>query len=159
MLQLGSYEYAAGELASASSTYQDLTVLAKSLDNAAPSIAEEAGAAYLDALRALGTIQLDQKQPEAALVLFREEIKVREQQVKRRSYDADSQVRLAEAYASAARCLDPEIPSSRTLAVFYLEQAIALIDNLPSDLRNREDIAGTAASLQTAFKALATPEN
>lgn len=159
MLLLGGYEYASGELASASSTYQDLTVLARSLDNAAPSIAEEAGAAYLDALRALGTIQLDQKQPEAALVLFREEIKERELQVKRRPYDADSQVRLAEAYASAARCLSPTVTSSRTLAVFYLEQAIALVDNLPSDLRNREDIAATAASLDAAYKALASPPN
>ncbi len=81
MLQLGEYEYTAGEISAASSTYQELTVLAKSLANRPPEHRGGAGLAYLASLRALGTIQLDQKQPEAALVLFREEIKIREQQV------------------------------------------------------------------------------
>jgi serine/threonine protein kinase len=154
MLQLGEYEYAAGEVSAASSTYQELTVLAKSLASAPPSIAEEANLAYLASLRALGTIQLDQKQPEAALVLFREEIKIREQQVSVRPYDAEAKVFLAEAYAGAASCLDPAVETSRALAVFYLEQAIALIAQLPSDLSTRSDIAGKNARFMSSLDAL-----
>lgn len=154
MLQLGEYEYTAGEISAASSTYQELTVLAKSLATAPPSIAEEAGLAYLASLRALGTIQLDQKQPEAALVLFREEIKIREQQVGLRPYDAAAKVALAEAYSGAASCLDPAVESSRALAVFYLEQAIALIAQLPSDLSSRSDIAGKNARFVSSLNAI-----
>jgi hypothetical protein len=157
MLQLGEYEYAAGEVASASSTYEELTVLAKSLASSPPSIAEEAGLAYLAALRALGTIQLEQKQPEAALVLFREEIKLREQTVKVRPYDAEAKVALAEAYAGAADCLEPTIETSRTLALFYLEQAITLVEQLPSDLRARSDIAEKSARFLAALAALEAP--
>jgi serine/threonine protein kinase len=154
MLQLGEYEYGAGEITSASSTYEELTILAKSLSSAPPSIAEEAGLAYLAALRALGTIQLEQKQPEAALVLFREEIKLREQAVKLRPYDAEAKIALAEAYAGAADCLQPAVETSRTLAVFYLEQALALIEQLPVELRGRTDIAEKSARFLASLSAL-----
>lgn len=154
MLQLAEYEFAAGEIASASSTYQELTVLARSLVTAPPTVAAEAAAAYVTALRSLGTIQLEQKQPEAALVLFREEIKLREQTAKMRPYDADAKVSLAEAYASASRCLDPNIETSRALAVFYLEQAVSLIDNLPSDLRAQADIATKRETFRVALEGL-----
>lgn len=151
MLQLGRYEDEAGETSSASGTYQELTVLAKSLSGAPPSIAEEANLAYLAALRALGTIQLDQKQPEAALVLFREEIKLREQTVKIRPYDAEAKVALAEAYAGAAGCLDAGNETSRALAVFYLEQAVRQVGELPSDLQLREDIAAKSKEFRAAL--------
>lgn len=154
MLQLGEYEYGEGETSAASATYQELTVLAKSLAAAPPSVAEEANLAYLSALRALGTIQLDQKQPEAALVLFREEIKIREEQVKRRPYEAEAKVALAEAYSGAASCLDPAVETSRALAVFYLEQAVALVAQLPSDLRSKEEVAGKSARLAASLAAL-----
>jgi serine/threonine protein kinase len=156
MLQLGEYEYTAAEISAAASTYEELTVLAKSLATAPPGIAEEAGLAYLSALRALGTIQLDQKQPEAALVLFREEIKIREQQVGLRPYDAEAKVALAEAYSGAASCLDPAVESSRTLAIYYLEQAVALVAQLPSDLSSRPDIAGKNARFVSSLNALKT---
>jgi serine/threonine protein kinase len=154
MLQLGEYEYTAAEISAAASTYEELTVLAKSLATAPPGIAEEAGLAYLSALRALGTIQLDQKQPEAALVLLREEIKIREQQVGLRPYDAEAKVALAEAYSGAASCLDPAVESSRTLAIYYLEQAVALVAQLPSDLSSRPDIAGKNARFVSSLNAL-----
>jgi len=155
MLQLGEYEYGDGEVAAASSTYQELMVLAKSLGTSPPSIAAEADLAYITALRALGTIQLKQKQPEAALVLFREEIKIREQQVKLRPYDAEAKVALAEAYASAAQSLDIANETSRALAVFYLEQALALIEQLPSDLQTRVDISVKAARFRATLSSLA----
>jgi hypothetical protein len=159
MLQLGEYEYGAAEITSASSTYEELTILAKSLSSAPPSIAEEAGLAYLAALRALGTIQLDQKQPEAALVLFREEIKLHEQSVKLRPDDADSKIALAEAYAGAADCLQPEVETSRTLAIFYLEQALTLIEQLPVELRGRTDIAEKTARFLASLSALKASPN
>ncbi len=155
MLQLAEYENAVGDLSAASATYQDLSVLAKSLSAAAPGIAEEASFAHLSALRALGDIQLAQKQPEAALVLFREEIKIREQRAKLRPYDAETKIALADAYNRAASCLDATVEASRTLAVFYLEQALALLEQLPTDLRSRPDIAAKHTSLLTSLRNLA----
>jgi tetratricopeptide (TPR) repeat protein len=151
MLQLGEYRVAAGDLANAARTYQDLVVLAKSLSTAPPGIAEEAAAAHVAALGALGRIQLDQKQPEAALVLFREEIKLREQTARLRPYDAEAKVALAEAYASAASCLDIAVETSRALAVFYLEQAIALVDQLPTEMRARPDLAAKERRFRAAL--------
>ena len=155
MLQLGDYQHSAGETAAATSTYQELTLLAKSLTTAPPSIAEKAKLAHLTALHALGTIQLEQKQPEAALVLFREEIKLREQAVKLRPYDAEAKVALAEVYAAASRCLDPAIETSRALAVFYLDQALALVGQLPAELRSRPDIATKVESFRTSLSLIA----
>lgn len=149
--ELGTHRRAIGDTAAASSTYQELILLAKSLVNAPPSIAEKAKLAHLTALRSLGAIQLDQKQPEAALVLFREEIKLREQAVKLRPYDAEAKVGLAEAYDAAARCLDPAHEPSRALAVFYLEQAVSLVDQLPGELRTRADIATKAAAFRASL--------
>ena len=154
LLLLGAMEYASSDVAAASSTYQDLTVLAKSLATAPPSLAEEAALAYLSALRSLGLIQLDQKQPEAALVLFREEIKIREESTRLRPYDAEAKVGLAEAYAYAAKCLDLTNATSRSLATFYLEQAITLVTKLPLDLQTRPDVLEKAAGFKTSLTAI-----
>lgn len=154
LLILGGIEYSSGEIAAASSTYQDLMVLAKSLSTAPPSLAAEASTAYLTALRSLGLIQLDQKQPEAALVLFREEIKIREEATRLRPYDAEAKVSLAEAYAYAAQSLDLTNATSRSLATFYLEQAIALVDKLPTDLKSRSDIVGKSTAFRSSLSAI-----
>src|SRR5690606_35506563 len=95
LLPLGEIEYTSGNIAGASATYQNVIDLAKSLASAPPSLAQEASSAHLSALRSLGRIQLDQKQPEAALVLFREEIKIREEATRLRPYDAEAKVALA----------------------------------------------------------------
>ena len=47
---------------------------------------------------------------------------------------------LAEAYSLAAQALELENESSRSLAIFYLEQAITLIGRLPSEVRYRPDV-------------------
>lgn len=154
MMQLGENERAAGEPTAAAAVYQDLTLLARSLASAPPSIAEEAGAAHLAALRALALIQLEQDQPEAALVLFREEIKIREQGVKIRPYDAEAKVGLADAYAGAARSLDTGDEPSRALAVFYLDQALGLVEQLPGEVRNRADVASKTLQLRAALSAI-----
>lgn len=149
--ELGQYRRSQGDTAAATATYQELLTLATSLTNPPPSIAEEAKLAHLTALRALGSIHFDKRQPEAALVLFREEIKLREQTVKLRPYDAEAKVGLAEAYDAAARCLDSSHEPSRALAIFYLEQAIALVDQLPSELRSRADVATKAAAYRASL--------
>src|SRR5690606_28093239 len=77
LLLLGETEHSSGNIAGASAAYRNLMDLAKTLSGAPPSLTQEASLAHLGALRALGRIQLEQKQPEAALVLFREEIKIR----------------------------------------------------------------------------------
>lgn len=136
MLELADYELLNEDPASAEKTYEELTVLAKSLFNAAPSVAEEATEAYLTALRSLATIQLKRKQPEAALVLLREEIRIRETELPRRSAKGAASLALAEAYSVAAGTLDTTTAQSRELAVFYLEKAIALLVELPAAERN-----------------------
>ena len=140
LLLRGAIEYSSGNITEASTTYQSLMTLVKSLSTAPPSLAEEARGAHLEALRSLGLIQLDQKQPEAALVLFREEIKIREEATRLRPYDAEAKVSLADAYAYAAQSLDLTNATSRSLATFYLEQAVALVDKLPTDIKTRSDI-------------------
>ena len=136
----GRIEYEAGELDDASSTFQKIMVLAKSLEEAPPTTAAEAGDSYVRAVHSLGVVQHDQEQPEAALVLFREEIKLREAATHKRPYDPEEKVALAEAYFMAADCLELEVETSRSLAIFYLEQAISLIGRLPPDVRNREEV-------------------
>ena len=140
LLLRGAIEYSSGNITEASTTYQSLMTLVKSLSTAPPSLAEEARGAHLEALRSLGLIQLDHKQPEAALVLFREEIKIREEATRLRPYDAEAKVSLADAYAYAAQSLDLTNATSRSLATFYLEQAVALVDKLPTDIKTRSDI-------------------
>ncbi len=131
----GFFEYQSGDLAAASSTYQELTVLAKSLkENQNQEIATEAREIYLSTVNRLGQIQLAQKQPEAALVLFREEIRLREDN----PYDIEGRVALADAYSYAAKCLDLTDPTSRSLAIYYLEHAVSLVGRLPAELRNLE---------------------
>ena len=156
LLVLGEIEYSTGNISSASATYQELMVLAKSLATGPPSLAAEANLAYLTSLRSLGTIQLDQSQKEAALVLFREEIKIREQFVRVRPYDADAKIELAEAYAYASKCLDLTGETSRSLAIFYLEQSIDLIGKVPYDLRSRKDVQDKLTGFKTSLFAIQT---
>lgn len=138
--QKGSTEYASASLDAAARSFLEIMRLANSLEEAPPSAADEARVAYTKAVNNLGRIQLDQEEPEAALVLFREEIKLRELATERRPYDPDERVSLAEAYALAARCLDIETNSSRSLAIYYLEQAIGMISRLPPETRNRSEV-------------------
>ncbi len=136
----GNIEYQIEDLDAASATFQELMVISKSLDDALPTVAEEGKESYAAAVNSLGRIQLDQEQAEAALVLFREEIKLREEVTRLRPYDPEEKVALALAYSLAAQSLELENESSRSLAIFYLEQAISLIGRLPSEVRYRPDV-------------------
>jgi len=138
--QKGEIEYQFDDLDSASSTFKRLMVLAESLIDAPRTLSEEGKDSYILAVNSLGRIQLEQEQPEAALVLFREEIKLLEERAETRPYDPEIRVALAEAYSLAAQALELENESSRSLAVFYLEQATSLIGRLPSKVRYRPDV-------------------
>lgn len=151
LLLLGETEHSSGNIAGASAAYRNLMDLAKTLSGAPPSLTQEASLAHLGALRALGRIQLEQKQPEAALVLFREEIKIREEATRLRPYDAEAKLSLAEAYGYAAQSLDLTNTTSRSLAAFYLEQAVALVEKLPSDLQTRSDISVKTAAFKSSL--------
>jgi tRNA A-37 threonylcarbamoyl transferase component Bud32 len=136
----GETEYEFDNLDAASATFQRLMELAESLEGAPPTVAEKGRESYISAINALGRIQLEQKQPEAALVLFREEINLREERSSLRPYNPEIKVALAEAYHLAAKTLELENESSRSLAIFYLEQATSLINRLPSEVRYRTDV-------------------
>lgn len=142
--QKAGIEYSGESLDAASASFEEILRIANSLEEASPSIVEEARNSYIRAVNSLGRIQLDQEQSEAALVLFREEIKLRELATKRRPYDPDEKVALAGAYAMAAGCLPLDVATSRSLATFYLEQAVSLISRLPSEVRNRADVQDKA---------------
>jgi len=136
----GSIEYRSEDLVGATKTYQEIMRMTQDLEEAPPSLVEEARVSYVAAVNSLGQIQHDQEQFEAALVLFREEIKLREETTRNRPYDGEERVALASAYAMASECLDLENETSRSLAIFYLEQSISLIGSLPSQIRNRPEV-------------------
>lgn len=145
----GSIEYRSEDPESASPTYQEIRRLSEALDQEAPpSILEEARLSYVNATNALGLIQRDQEQLESALVLFREEIKLREETTRTRPYEAEERVALAAAYALAADCLDLDNETSRSLAIFYLEQGMSRIDSLPSEIRNRGAVQSSRAEYE-----------
>jgi len=133
-----------GDLDAASDTYERIMSVASGLDEAPPGIVEKAANSYVLAVDQLAEIQKAQDQPEAALVLYREEIKLREKLTLRRPYDPDGKILLADAYAKAADCLTPEEDNSRLLAIFYLEQAVSMISRLPSEIRNRPEVQSKA---------------
>ncbi len=139
METLGKTQYESGNLPDAAETYQELITTSESLQSDSQSYREEARETYTTAINALGKIQMDQGQSEAALVLFREEIKIRERASEMRPYDPDLKLSLADAYAMASTCLDTEDATGRSLAVFYLEQSLDLISKLPPDLRNDDN--------------------
>ena len=154
--QKGEIEYTSENLNGAALTHQDILILANSLAEAPPSVAEEARDSYVEAVNALGRIQHDQEQPEAALALFREEIKIREQITRLRPYDPEEKVALADAFAMAATCLEEEleIATSRSLAILYLEQSISLIGRLPSEVRNRIDVQERAIAYNESLSGI-----
>lgn len=137
----GSIEYGSEDLSKASETYSEIRRIVSDLDeNVPPSIAEEARVTYVTATNALGRIQLEQEQLEAALVLFREEIRLLEETTRTRPWVGDGWIALAAAYERASECLDLEDETSRTLATIYLEQSLEILRSLPSEIRNRPSV-------------------
>ena len=55
-----------------------------------------------------------------------------------RPYEAKFRIGLADAYQKAAECIDIEDRQARSRAEFFLDQAIAQLGELPSEMRNAE---------------------
>lgn len=139
-----AFQKADGDLGDAADTYERIMSVASGLEDAPPSISEVAANSYIEAIDGLAGIQKEQDQPEAALVLYREEIKLREQATQRRPYEPAGKIALADTYAKASSCLNVEENNSRLLAIFYLEQAVSLISRLPSEIRNQPEVQAKA---------------
>ncbi|MDF1755379.1 MAG: serine/threonine-protein kinase [Verrucomicrobiales bacterium] len=136
--RMGEIEYQNGDLKGAFTAFSDLATMADQISSASPTLTEEARNHYLAATHFLGQIELDRGEKDKALLLFRNEIKLRDQIIARRPYDAELKIGLADAYQKASLCLDSEDQTARSLAIFYLEQALKLISSLPPDIRNSD---------------------
>ncbi|MEM6917157.1 MAG: hypothetical protein AAF491_11385, partial [Verrucomicrobiota bacterium] len=152
----GQIEFASENLDGAARTFEEILIFARLLSEASPSVAENARDSYVEAISALGRIQFQQDQLEAALSLFREEIKIREQITRLRPYDPEEKVALADAFAMAAASLEEEweIATSRSLAILYLEQSISLIGRLPPEVRNRSDVQSKAIAYNESLSGI-----
>ncbi len=150
----GSIEYSSGNPSGSSETFQTVLALAGTLNNSRPEVVTEAKASSVDAIHALGVIELDLEQLEGALALFRQEIDLRIISSKSRPYDAEEKITLARAYSYAAKCLDVESPTARDNAIFYLEEAIRILGGLPPEFRNRDDIQTNIIAFNDSLSSL-----
>ncbi len=131
--RMGEIQYRAKDLKGALDSFSNLQTMANQISVVSPTLQEEARSHLLTAIHFLGQILLDRDAKDEAVLLFREEIRLRDQIIARRPYDPDLKIGLASAYGKAARCLESE---QRSLGIFYLEQAISLISSLPPEFRN-----------------------
>jgi tetratricopeptide (TPR) repeat protein len=136
LARMGEIHYANDDLKGAYEAFTELTEMANQISSDSPTLTEEARNHSLKATHFLGQIQLDRDAKDEALLLFRDEIKLRNQIITRRPYDPELKIGLADAYMKASECLDIEDRTKRSLGVFYLEEAIKLIASLPPDIRN-----------------------
>ncbi|MCB1086899.1 MAG: serine/threonine protein kinase [Verrucomicrobiae bacterium] len=132
---LGRLQYAESDYASSEVTYEKLLDAANILRRGEEPAASIATSAQADALHALGSIQTALGDAPKALVLYREELKTREEIVGSRPYDSDAKIRLADAYFSIAQSIDLTDPSRRSVALYQLERAVSLLGQLPPDLK------------------------
>ena len=135
----GEIQYQSTDLKGAFDTLGDLMVMSDKIQSASPTDLEEARAHYLNAVHFLGQIQLDRGETKKAELLFRDEIKLRQETTRMRPYDPDLKIGLADAYQKTASCLDAEDLTARSLGTFYLQQSLSLIASLPPDIRNAEE--------------------
>lgn len=138
----GAIYLAEGDLDKAAVSYEEMVRVAESLTEEGddPELKLEASIAYADGLSSLGRIQLAQNELEAALGLFRDEIRNRERIRDHLPYDPEPKVALADAYANLAKCLDTKDNAERSVALFHLEQALSLIGRLPQSWKDKADI-------------------
>ncbi|NNE90027.1 MAG: protein kinase [Verrucomicrobiales bacterium] len=132
---LGTAELQTGKLDEAAATFERLMNVSQEIRTGMPAFRGEADSAYIASLGALGRIQLANGRPEAAMTLFREEIKLLERETRVRPGDSKLKMALAEAYSHAADCYDPKIDEERLRAISLLEEAVTELTTVPSDQR------------------------
>ena len=89
--------------------------------------------ASADALHALADIETARNDADAALTLFRDEVRSREEILSQRPYDPDAKIALADAFGSIAQSLDINQPAQRSVALYHLERAVSLLGELPPE--------------------------
>ncbi|MDF1813741.1 MAG: serine/threonine-protein kinase [Verrucomicrobiales bacterium] len=136
--RMGEIQFQNEDFKGAEKSFSDLAAMADEMSSVSPTLTEETRNHYLKATHFLGLIELKRDAKDKALLMFRDEIKLRDQIMTRRPYDPELKVELADAYQRASQCLNVEDPTARSLAVFYLEQALSLVASLPPDVRNIE---------------------
>ena len=136
--RMGEIQYLDNDLKGAFDSFTNLASMADEISSNSPTLTEEARNHYLQATHYLGQIQFDRDAKDKALLLFRDEIKLRDQIMTRRPYDPELKIGLADAYQKASKCLNSDDTTARSLGIFYLEQALSLIASLPPDIRNAE---------------------
>jgi len=149
----GAIHLGEGDLEKAAQSYEELVQIANSLNDETedPNQKREASIAYADGLSALGRIQLTQEELEAALALFRDEIRYRERIRDLRPYDPEPRIALADAYANLTKCLDTEDTAERSVALRLLEQALSLVAKLPPDWKDEPEIQTRFASYRDSI--------
>lgn len=130
---LGRLLFSQGDLDKAETRFNELLETATLLRREVSPDAWRATVACGDALHALGDIETARSDPGAALMLYREEVRMREEILAERPYDSDAKIALAEAYSSLARSLDVTQPAQRSVALYHLEQAVSQLGSLPPD--------------------------
>ena len=80
-----------------------------------------------------------QKQPEAALPFFLEEIKLLERLLRTRSNDPELVFQIADAFSNAALCWDPKVDSDRIRSISMLQEAISRVAALPAEVRKKPE--------------------
>ncbi len=130
---LGRLQYAKNDLDASEATYKRLLEAANQMRHEDSPEAWRAAVVCGDALHALGGIETARKDPDAALTLYREEVRMREEIATQRPYDPDAKIALADAYGAIARSLDVTQPAQRSVALYHLERAVALLGELPPD--------------------------
>ncbi len=144
---LGRLQFAKGDLDSAEGSFKKLLETANLSRHEVSPDAWRATAACGDALHALGDIETARSDPDAALTLYREEVRMREEIIANRPYDPDAKIALAEAYGSLARSLDITQPAQRSVALYHLERAVSQLGSLPPERKTETTIQNRMLSL------------
>ncbi|MCB1233555.1 MAG: serine/threonine protein kinase [Verrucomicrobiae bacterium] len=136
---LGRLQLAGKDTAGAEATYERLKTVALTLENAVTDDSgdtrAEALAAQAEALNALGRLKSLAADGEAAMALFRDEIRIRQQLSDERPFDSRIRLALADACANLGQSLDRTDRAQRTVALYHLQQAVAILSRLPNELR------------------------
>lgn len=137
---LGRLQTAQADLTAAIGTYRGLLAVADRLRNEDEPVGSPAASSHAEALHALASLHASLGEPEQALSLYREEVRSLEDLLRRRPYDAPAKVRLADAYFAIALSLDVSEPARRSVALYHLERAVALLGDLPQEQKDSTEI-------------------
>ncbi|MEO0415556.1 MAG: serine/threonine-protein kinase, partial [Verrucomicrobiota bacterium] len=136
--EIGDTHFLSPNLVEANQAYSKLLELSEALKNS-PSYRDSARESQMTALHQLAKISNQEAQHAQALDLLHQEIRMRKQAVNYRPYDPNLKINLADAYSLAAECLTKSDSGTESLAIFYLDQAIQIMNRLPKNMVNQAE--------------------